>query len=227
MVTELCQQSEGIGVSRISLNFAMFRSAFEQGAQLGAGPVAAVVAWAAGFLLPLVAAGDPVPLEHEVPTRVGAAFRLLRGRPAHPAGRRRVGYRRGLPGAPLLAAKQAAAHRASHCRAGESGRDRSAASRRQRARPERACGRSARERGRAAPAGAGARPDGQTQGLTGQRRGRLPRRPGTQPHHRPGGRRARRLGCDGGRTRAAGSRLRRCAVRTAARLVGGSPTAAG
>ena len=40
MVTELCMQSEGIGVSRISLNFAMFRSAFEQGAQLGAGPVA-------------------------------------------------------------------------------------------------------------------------------------------------------------------------------------------
>src|SRR4051812_5849552 len=40
MVTELLQQSEGIGVSRVSLNFAMFRSAFEQGAQLGAGPVA-------------------------------------------------------------------------------------------------------------------------------------------------------------------------------------------
>ena len=40
MVTELCQQSEGIGVSRVSLNFAMFRSAFEQGAQLGAGPIA-------------------------------------------------------------------------------------------------------------------------------------------------------------------------------------------
>src|SRR6202011_699041 len=40
MVTELCMQSEGIGVTRISLNFAMFRSAFEQGAQLGAGPVA-------------------------------------------------------------------------------------------------------------------------------------------------------------------------------------------
>ena len=40
LVTELAQQSEGIGISRISLNFAMFRSAFEQGAQLGAGPVA-------------------------------------------------------------------------------------------------------------------------------------------------------------------------------------------
>jgi lysyl-tRNA synthetase, class II len=40
MVSELCLQSEGIGVTRISLNFAMFRTAFEQGAQLGAGPVA-------------------------------------------------------------------------------------------------------------------------------------------------------------------------------------------
>ena len=40
MVSELCMQAEGIGVSRVSLNFAMFRSAFEQGAQLGAGPVA-------------------------------------------------------------------------------------------------------------------------------------------------------------------------------------------
>ena len=40
MVSELCLQSEGIGVTRISLNFAMFRTAFEHGAQLGAGPVA-------------------------------------------------------------------------------------------------------------------------------------------------------------------------------------------
>ncbi|CAN5674885.1 bifunctional lysylphosphatidylglycerol synthetase/lysine--tRNA ligase LysX [soil metagenome] len=40
MVSELALQSEGIGVTRISLNFAMFRSAFEEGAQLGAGPVA-------------------------------------------------------------------------------------------------------------------------------------------------------------------------------------------
>ena len=40
MVTELLQNAENIGVNRISLNFAMFRAAFEQGAQLGAGPVA-------------------------------------------------------------------------------------------------------------------------------------------------------------------------------------------
>jgi lysyl-tRNA synthetase, class II len=40
MVSEICLQAEDLGVTRISLNFAMFRSAFEQGAQLGAGPVA-------------------------------------------------------------------------------------------------------------------------------------------------------------------------------------------
>ncbi len=40
MVTELLQNAEDIGVTRVSLNFAMFRAAFEQGAQLGAGPVA-------------------------------------------------------------------------------------------------------------------------------------------------------------------------------------------
>ncbi|MGH3847765.1 MAG: amino acid--tRNA ligase-related protein, partial [Pseudonocardiaceae bacterium] len=40
MVSELALNAEHLGVSRISLNFAMFRSAFEQGAQLGAGPVA-------------------------------------------------------------------------------------------------------------------------------------------------------------------------------------------
>ena len=40
LVSELCLQGEDIGITRISLNFAMFRSAFEEGAQLGAGPVA-------------------------------------------------------------------------------------------------------------------------------------------------------------------------------------------
>jgi lysyl-tRNA synthetase, class II len=48
MVSELALHAERIGISRISLNFAMFRSAFEQGAQLGAGPVARL--WR-GFLL--------------------------------------------------------------------------------------------------------------------------------------------------------------------------------
>ena len=40
MVSEVMQEADTVGVTRVSLNFAMFRSAFEQGAQLGAGPVA-------------------------------------------------------------------------------------------------------------------------------------------------------------------------------------------
>lgn len=40
MVSDLLQQADTVGVSRVSLNFAMFRSAFEQGSALGAGPVA-------------------------------------------------------------------------------------------------------------------------------------------------------------------------------------------
>ncbi|MFZ1177167.1 MAG: bifunctional lysylphosphatidylglycerol synthetase/lysine--tRNA ligase LysX [Mycobacterium sp.] len=40
MVSDLALNAENLGITRISLNFAMFRSAFEQGAQLGAGPVA-------------------------------------------------------------------------------------------------------------------------------------------------------------------------------------------
>jgi lysyl-tRNA synthetase, class II len=48
MVSDLALHAERIGISRISLNFAMFRSAFEQGAQLGAGPVARL--WR-GFLV--------------------------------------------------------------------------------------------------------------------------------------------------------------------------------
>ncbi|BBX96220.1 lysylphosphatidylglycerol biosynthesis bifunctional protein LysX [Mycobacterium lacus] len=40
MVSELALHAESLGINRISLNFAMFRAAFEQGAQLGAGPIA-------------------------------------------------------------------------------------------------------------------------------------------------------------------------------------------
>ncbi|WP_351227292.1 bifunctional lysylphosphatidylglycerol synthetase/lysine--tRNA ligase LysX [Streptomyces sp. NPDC002133] len=39
MVAELCAQAPTLGVRRISLNFAVFRSAFEEGARIGAGPV--------------------------------------------------------------------------------------------------------------------------------------------------------------------------------------------
>lgn len=39
MVTELATTGERFGISRISLNFAVFRSVFEEGARIGAGPV--------------------------------------------------------------------------------------------------------------------------------------------------------------------------------------------
>jgi lysyl-tRNA synthetase class 2 len=39
MVAQLCAQAPSLGVRRISLNFAVFRSAFEEGGRIGAGPV--------------------------------------------------------------------------------------------------------------------------------------------------------------------------------------------
>jgi lysyl-tRNA synthetase class 2 len=48
MVSELTLNADRLGITRISLNFAMFRSAFAQGSQLGAGPVARL--WR-GFLV--------------------------------------------------------------------------------------------------------------------------------------------------------------------------------
>lgn len=39
MVAELCKQGEGLGLTRVSLNFAVFRSVFQSGAELGAGPL--------------------------------------------------------------------------------------------------------------------------------------------------------------------------------------------
>lgn len=39
MVTESCRFAAGSGIDKVSLNFAMFRSVFERGARIGAGPV--------------------------------------------------------------------------------------------------------------------------------------------------------------------------------------------
>ncbi|MEV4440663.1 bifunctional lysylphosphatidylglycerol synthetase/lysine--tRNA ligase LysX [Streptomyces sp. NPDC049577] len=39
MVAQLCAQAGRFGIKRVSLNFAVFRSAFEEGARIGAGPV--------------------------------------------------------------------------------------------------------------------------------------------------------------------------------------------
>ena len=49
MVTALAENAAAFGVGRVSLNFAMFREAFERGAQIGAGPLARL--WRQGLLL--------------------------------------------------------------------------------------------------------------------------------------------------------------------------------
>jgi lysyl-tRNA synthetase class 2 len=49
MVASLAAHAPAIGVGPVSLNFAMFREAFERGAQIGAGPVARL--WRQGLLL--------------------------------------------------------------------------------------------------------------------------------------------------------------------------------
>ena len=40
MVSSLAERAGAFGVARVSLNFAMFREAFERGAEIGAGPIA-------------------------------------------------------------------------------------------------------------------------------------------------------------------------------------------
>ena len=49
MVSALAERSASVGVGPVSLNFAMFREAFERGAELGAGPVARL--WRQALLL--------------------------------------------------------------------------------------------------------------------------------------------------------------------------------
>ena len=49
MIASLAEQAVGFGVGRVSLNFAMFREAFERGARIGAGPLARL--WRQGLLL--------------------------------------------------------------------------------------------------------------------------------------------------------------------------------
>jgi lysyl-tRNA synthetase class 2 len=38
MIVELMRAAEGLGVARVSLNFALFRAALERGERIGAGP---------------------------------------------------------------------------------------------------------------------------------------------------------------------------------------------
>ncbi len=105
------------------VEFRRFPLGIRAGRAARRGTGSAVVAWPAGVLLAVVAAGNPLPLQRQVSTRMGAPLRLLRGRPDDPAGRRRLGDRRGLPSAAVQSARQGA-HRSSPRRAGAAGGDR-------------------------------------------------------------------------------------------------------
>ena len=187
MVTELLQQSEGIGVSRVSLNFAMFRSAFEQGAQLGAGPVARLwrgllVFFSRWWQLETLYRSNMKYKPEWVPRyacyedarlvpRVGVASVIAEGFLVLPFTRRNEQHTGHHIAAPEdLVATGCCITTAAHptCPSCD--------------------GRPARERRRATAARAGAGPDGQTQGPAGQRRRRLPGRAAAQPHRRRGGR---------------------------------------
>jgi lysyl-tRNA synthetase class 2 len=78
MVTEVLSRAPQFGVERVSLNFAMFRSVFERGSRLGAGPVLRWWRSILGFFFPVVADRDPVPGERQVPAPVGTALCAVR-----------------------------------------------------------------------------------------------------------------------------------------------------
>ena len=59
------------GVTRVSLNFAAFRSALERGERLGAGPVVAGLAAGPALRLALVPDREPLPLQRQVPADAG------------------------------------------------------------------------------------------------------------------------------------------------------------
>ena len=117
MVTSLIERARTFGVERISLNFAMFRAAFEQGERIGRGPVLRL--WR-GFLLlrlEVVAARVALPREREVPADVVARASCATPPRATSAARCRVRRGRGLhSNAEPARAAAAAATRGQPCR---------------------------------------------------------------------------------------------------------------
>ena len=97
MVTDLLAEAPRLGVTRVSLNFAVFRQRLRTRRAPGRGSGAPPLARGPALGLTLLADRVVLPGECQVPTRVGASVRLLplRGRPPQ----RLLGRpaRRGLP----------------------------------------------------------------------------------------------------------------------------------
>ena len=228
LVSELCLQGEDIGITRISLNFAMFRSAFEEGAQLGAGPVARLwrallVFFSRWWQLETLYRSNMKYMPDWVPRfacyedarlipRVGIASVIAEGFLVLPFSRRNKQAHR-------------PAHRTTHLGTRQPRQLGPPAARRQRPRPHRPRTRRPPRGRRPAAARAGQGPDGQAEGPAGQGHRRLSRRQGRPATPSP--RRSPTTGRDrdGRRPGAAPAGLRLGALRRPARLVRRSPTA--
>ena len=77
LIVAALQAAPRLGIERVSLNFAMFRSALARGEKIGAGPVLRDLARTAGLPLPLVPDRVAVQVQREVPAALGAALRRL------------------------------------------------------------------------------------------------------------------------------------------------------
>ena len=79
-----CRRRPTLGVKRVSLNFAAFRSALERGERLGAGPMLAGLAPGAALRLALVPDRVALPVQRQVPAAAGsrASSSTRRRRPA-------------------------------------------------------------------------------------------------------------------------------------------------
>ena len=97
LIVEAIKAAPGLGVKRVSLNFAMFRAALERGERIGAGPV--LKAWR-GLLrvpVPLVPDRVAVQVQREVQPGLGAAFLRVPRRPGRAPHRDRGPRGRGVP----------------------------------------------------------------------------------------------------------------------------------
>ena len=97
MISSLAERATAFGAGRVSLNFAMFREAFERGRGGRRRTHRAAVATVAGPGQPELAAGVALPLQRQVPAGVAAAVHLLRVHVRPAAGRHRGRQRGGVP----------------------------------------------------------------------------------------------------------------------------------
>ena len=81
LIVAALQDAPRLGIERISLNFAMFRSALARGEQTGRGPGAAGLARPAGLPVALVPDRVAVQVQRQVPAALGAPLRRLPHQP--------------------------------------------------------------------------------------------------------------------------------------------------